>query len=253
MEYRVYLLKLRQSAERLEQIARKQRRTYDSLQETIRKLKRLSYMEPVITVLYRKIRELEEELQKILRMAQSLRRIEQRYRDMENAILDGLELPAGGQRQNGAGPFRPGTPAWPPRIVLPPQPPRPRPRPEPWLDGARDVWEKLINDPSIPRRPRSPQSPWIDPAITRRIWEAFNNINGGTTDTNPTPPFDPTPSDIWRIFRDFYNSPLWVALNGRNTSRWCCPVVNLLVSPMTPQEVPDGLLIRLSEAPAADN
>lgn len=220
MEYRVYLPKLRQSAERLEEIARKQRRTCDSLEETIRKLRRLSYMEPVITVLARRTREMEEELQKILRMAQSLRRIEQRYRDMENAILDGLELPPAGQRQNIADMFKPHMPTWPPTFVFPPSP-----------------------------------QPWIDLARIKDIFKVLGG-NWGATDTNTIPPQDPTASEREQLIeklRDISFSPLWVTPEGREGSRWCCPVVEIPVSPMNAPEIPDGLLIRLSETAAADN
>ncbi len=219
MEYRVYLPKLRQSAERLEQIARQQRRTYDSLEETIRKLRRLSYMEPVLTVLARRMRELEEELQKILRMAQSLRRIEQTYREMEERILDGLELPAG-QRQNIADMFKPHMPSWPPTFIFPPSP-----------------------------------KPWIDLARIKDIFKVVGG-NRGATDTNTIPPQDPTASEREQLIeklRDISLSPLWVTLEGRNSSQWCCPVVEIPVSPMNAPEIPDGLLIRLSETAAADN
>lgn len=264
MEYRVYLPKLRQSAERLEEIARKQRRTCDSLEETIRKLRRLSYMEPVITVLARRMRELEEELQKILRMAQSLRRIEQRYRDMENAILDGLELPPAGQHPNGAGPFRPGTPAWPPTIVFP-TPPQPQPTDAHWMDEiykyligkyiekiCQDFWEKRMWSMH-----KSPQEVMRDYLRKNNGFhgEGFNWDGFNGTDTNTIPPQAPQEQDLLQSLRDLSHSPLWVTPEGRDGSRWCCPVVHLSVAHAEPEEVVGNnvVAVRLASLPAADN
>lgn len=232
MEYRVYLPKLRQSAGQLEQVARKQRQTYDSLRETIARLRRLSYMEPVITVLSRKRRELEEELQKILRMAQSLRRIEQTYREMEERIIDGLELPAGGWEH------RPPLGPW---VVVPPQPPRPPYYP--------------------PRPPHQPPRPPIDPWDRNHFYDIIRHW--WRTRYNPWIHDGP-----WRYprpwYRDRLTSPLWVRLNGRDPEpQRCCPVVNVQVirAAATPiqEAVPTEILennevvVRLASVPAADS
>lgn len=248
MEYRVYLPRLRQSAERLEQLARKQRRAYDNLQDTIARLRRLSYMDPVITALRRREREAEEQLQKTLRMAQALRRIHQMYLDMENAILDGLELPSGA--------YPPGSgdigvrPAPPPFIVYPPYPrPHPHPGPYPgfWFDPLRELF-RILNDMINGRRHPAPHHP-------------------------PMPHHPPRPGmwdDLWGVLRR-PRSPFWVSPRGRGGCvRWCCPVRTFEIRAAidgkpaeqyavvwnadvpTVQVPADEYLIRLSDVPAAE-
>lgn len=94
MEYYVSLPKLLECTDRLEQTARKERQILSELRDTVERLKLLSYMEEVIRELRRRAERLEEQLQATLRMAQALRRIYELLRRMENAVIDGIELPA---------------------------------------------------------------------------------------------------------------------------------------------------------------
>lgn len=94
MEYYVSLPKLLECMDRLEQTARKERQILSELRDTVERLKLLSYMEEVIRELRRREERLEEQLQATLRMAQALRRIHELLLRMENAVVDGIELPA---------------------------------------------------------------------------------------------------------------------------------------------------------------
>lgn len=189
-------------------------------------------MEPVITVLARRMRELEEELQKILRMAQSLRRIEQRYRDMENVILDGLELPAGGQQ--------PGN-----KLKLPPiQPPD--------LSKIFDDSTVIKDPPDWNRKPRT------DPELMGKFRKFLEEMAQNWWKERFKPGIIMN-SDLFNIprhvYRDISISPLWVTPEGRDGSRWCCPVVHLSVAHAEPEEVVgnNGMAVRLASLPAADN
>jgi len=124
-EYHVYMPNLLGCAADLEQAARRQKRALADLRDTRNRLKRLSYMDEVIRQLRRREEWMEHRLQKILRMAQALRRIHQILTRMENEVIDGIELPPPVYRGHGRRPRHPGWrwhPRRPPVCHYPPPP-----------------------------------------------------------------------------------------------------------------------------------
>lgn len=93
MRYSVRLAGLLRCCESLEQAARRERQETDELQSVIGQLNGLWGMDGVAGVLRREARNMEEQTQAALSMAQAVKRICQIYQEMELAIIDAVDCP----------------------------------------------------------------------------------------------------------------------------------------------------------------
>lgn len=93
MRYSVNTEGLLSCCKELEEAARRLRRDSETLENTIQRLKRLSYMDAVCVQLRREREKLEERIQLTLTMAQAARRCRDTYQLMEQRIMEELDCP----------------------------------------------------------------------------------------------------------------------------------------------------------------
>ena len=103
MRYSVKPAGLLRCCEELEGAVRRLRRESEALEDTIRRLKQMSYMETVCVQLRREQEKLDERIRLTLTMAQAVRRCRDAYRSTEQQIMDEVDCPRHVLTEYGAG------------------------------------------------------------------------------------------------------------------------------------------------------